>query len=105
MHSLHCDVTVGPCGVGNGSETLSSIDWNLQVNFAWGEMALAENRRPMVMNRVPAYASTNYNDLETMDVAALQGNLGAHRYPMAWTGDIKKQLFETNVVLTPRLLL
>jgi hypothetical protein len=72
-----------------------NLDAQLQTNFAFDSLYAAKGLRSLTMNRVPGRGDgTNYND------AALNGscgssfgtclrhNLGAHRYPAAWTGDI-----------------
>eukprot|EP00039_Didymoeca_costata_P009814 m.130909 g.130909 ORF g.130909 m.130909 type:complete len:871 (-) comp14610_c0_seq11:30-2642(-) len=72
------------CGDNTAPENL---DFNLWTNYAFNSLLARENKRSIVLNRVPGHGDlSNYNG-NPLNGTALIGVLGAHRYPTAWTGD------------------
>mmetsp|Transcript_11362 Transcript_11362/g.28087 ORF Transcript_11362/g.28087 Transcript_11362/m.28087 type:complete len:823 (-) Transcript_11362:286-2754(-) len=72
-----------------------NLDFQLQTNYALDAIYAKRGNRSLVLNRLPGRADgSNYNDAllngtcYTPFGSCLRGNLGAHRYPTAWTGDI-----------------
>lgn len=65
-----------------------NLDFQLHTNFAFDSIFKLNGKRSLTMNRVPGRGDgTNYND-QPLNGTRLRFNLGAHRYPAAWTGDI-----------------
>ena len=77
----------GDCG--NKTNTaLQHLDFNLHANYAFDALLARDGRRGLTLNRLPGRGDgSNYND-GALNGSRLTGNLGAHRYPGAWTGDI-----------------
>ena len=76
--------TNGQCGIGP-----PNLDWNLIANYAFNELQERTfKRRAFTLNRRPGRADGNNSHWEVLSGAALVGNVGAHRYPGAFAGDI-----------------
>lgn len=79
--SVHAD-----CGKHPGAP--ANLDFNLLTNYAFDAQFALKNQRSLTLNRLPGRGDgSNYND-QPLNGSQLVGNLGAHRYPAAWTGDV-----------------
>ena len=77
----------GDCG-NKTNAALKSLDFNLHANYAFDALLARDGRRGLTLNRLPGRGDgSNYND-GALNGSRLTGNLGAHRFPGAWTGDI-----------------
>jgi len=75
----------GPCG---NASIPKNLDFNLHTNYAFDALLARDGRRGLTLNRLPGRGDgSNYNDAP-LNGSRLTGNLGAHRFPGAWTGDI-----------------
>lgn len=76
----------GDCGKHPGAP--ANLDFNLLTNYAFDAQFTLQNLRSLTLNRLPGRGDgSNYND-QPLNASQLAGNLGAHRYPTAWTGDV-----------------
>ena len=98
---VDCSCTSRSCCSGAGKNKSGqalqplNLDFQLHTNFAFDAIFAKHNRRSITLNRVPGRGDgSNYNDAPlngsctTKFGTCLKHNLGAHRYPAAWTGDI-----------------
>lgn len=76
-------------GVLSNHDTLppANLDFNTHALYAFGAMLMAQNKRPLALLRPPGSNGINVNIDTPNSHGRLQGNLGAHRTPMSWTGD------------------
>jgi hypothetical protein len=82
---MSCSVH-GDCGNHPGAP--ANLDFNLLANYAFDAQFELQNQRSLTLNRLPGRGDgSNYNDAP-LNGSKLQTNLGAHRYPAAWTGDV-----------------
>jgi hypothetical protein len=65
-----------------------NLDGNLMWNYAFHALKARHGSRTFVLNRLPGRADGSNFHTDPLMGLPLMGNLGAHRYPGAWTGDV-----------------
>jgi alpha-glucosidase len=66
----------------------ANLDFNLMANYALNTAIAKKNKRAITLNRLPGRGDTSNYNVQALNGSKLQGNLGARRYPGAWTGDL-----------------
>jgi hypothetical protein len=73
-----CVANSGPKGCG-GVGVPPNLDFNLLTNYAFDALFAAENKRCLVLNRIPGRGDGSNRNEAPLNGSKLQGNIGAHR--------------------------